>query len=110
MVECPFCTEGKLGDAKCEECDRDGIIECIADDPASIIDDPEPNDVFELARSIITARERKWIPTEVAAQSAVFVQAYQFFLPMVGRLVEELLERHREQIRKDREMTGGRYQ
>jgi hypothetical protein len=60
--------------------------------------------VFELARLIVYARERKWSPLEYGEQSAVFVQAYERFLPMVLRLISEDLERKRN----EKDVTHGR--
>lgn len=67
------------------------------------MDDPHPEDVFELAKQILYARERSWSPTEYGSQPAVFVQAFELFLPAVVRLVEEA----RERMRHEKDLTSG---
>lgn len=97
MADCPFCNEGWLDDEECEECDGDGLVELSASDPVHLIDDPNPGEVFELARLVFYARERSWAPTEYSAQSAIFIQAYEAFLPTVHRYLREAQEKDRNE-------------
>ena len=62
--------------------------------------------VFLAARLIVFSRERLWAPDELLRQPAAWVQAYQFLLPYVCRMVEEVRERERARA----EMKNGGYQ
>lgn len=106
-VDCPFCLEGWIGDEKCDECDRDGIIECKAESPTNLFEGSRPEDIYEIAHLIFYSRERQWTPVEYGAQPAVFIQAYERFLGTVHQLYGEVQDRERN--RREREIGHGRH-
>ena len=83
-------------------CNGDGAFECIGSaDPKTFIDDDDPEDVFRGAALIFYARERSWSPTEFLAQPAKWARAYEFMLPYMLNMLEEVRERHRNKMKNN---------